>query len=1238
MHLGTSLCTVITLAVSASGECAFKGKCATVSQNPVPCVAENQDRRPQPLDSAAQFKNLQRVCPDFADQNQPLCCDPGSVDSLLTSLNSMDALIGVCPSCYVNMARIFCQMICSPNQNKFMDVTSWSVVNTTEYGNKMLKSINYYLEKEYIDDAFKSCSEVIAPQGGLVISFLCGPFGSACTPTLLLKFMGSSPFPSPFKINFAFTAPAPFVPLALNATKCSEAPFNGRYACACSDCVDTCPAYPPLPVDQEALIMGIDAWYFATIIAFGIVIVIFVSIVIIRYVAKTPSEALLFTRFTNDINTAEFREQPSTERSALTCAFEGLGLVCASYPRLVIALGVAIIVLCSLGNVNFTIITDPVELWSSPSSDARLQKNYYDEHLGPFHRIEQVIIANRGGSMFNYINETRNMQYEFGPVFEKNFFLDVLHLQEDIMAIKGRVNNKFVSLDDICFKPIGTKCAIQSAANWFQNNETHIISPNYLDHIADCINSATLTSNEDDVLHIGCLGDFGGPSLSYVALGGYNGTDALKAHTMILTFLVNNHLGNEKNKNAIAWERAFIDFMKNYSHPNMSVSFMSESSISDELERESVSEIATIVISYIVMFLYVSFALGRYRSWSTVFLNSQIMMGITGVLLVFGSIISSIGIFSLLGVSSTLIIFEVIPFLVLAVGVDNIFILVQTFQRTKRRDGESIEVHVARVLGMVGPSILLASTSECTCFFLSAITDMPAVKKFALYAGVALFIDFLLQITVFVALLTLDAQRQESYRLDILCCIKAKKHLENDEDEDFPESFLYRLIKGYYAPLLNSSVFRNGIFVTFIAWLFLSMAVIHKIDIGLDQEISMPTDSYLQDYFLSLKQYLHVGPPVYFVVKDKYNYSEPKNQNLLGSFNGSSGFSLVNQVRQASRLANETHIAAHSMSWIDDYFGWTTHCCHENQYTHERCFDNKKNCTRCPTDAGRPIPFTRHIEDFLSENPDAQCPKAGHAAYRNAVEVKNSSEGYEIRATSFMTYHTVLKSSVDYIEALQGGRIVSGRIEEKMRKFYVGDPNEVEVFPYSVFYVYYEQYLSVWRNTITTLLLAFCGVFIITLSLMRQRVVPALAICLTNLMIIIDLMGVMYFYSISLNAVSMVNLVMCVGISVEFCAHITKAFYSDTQGTSVERAIVVVSETGSSVLSGITMTKFIGVLVLAWAKSQLFVVFYFRMYLSIVLIGSLHGLVFLPVLLAMFGSSTSKARRITDLSNASQTE
>lgn len=54
--------------------------------------------------------------------------------------------------------------------------------------------------------------------------------------------------------------------------------------------------------------------------------------------------------------------------------------------------------------------------------------------------------------------------------------------------------------------------------------------------------------------------------------------------------------------------------MKNYSNPNLTITFSAERSIEDEINRESNSDISTIVISYAIMFVYISVALGHIRS------------------------------------------------------------------------------------------------------------------------------------------------------------------------------------------------------------------------------------------------------------------------------------------------------------------------------------------------------------------------------------------------------------------------------------------------------------------------------------------------------------------------------------------------------------------------------------------------------------------------------------------------
>lgn len=250
----------------------------------------------------------------------------------------------------------------------------------------------------------------------------------------------------------------------------------------------------------------------------------------------------------------------------------------------------------------------------------------------------------------------------------------------------------------------------------------------------------------------------------------------------------------------------------------------------------------------------------------------------------------------------------------------------------------------------------------------------------------------------------------------------------------------------------------------------------------------------------------------------------------------------------------------------------------------------------------------------MNDNPNENCAKAGHAAYGSAVKLNNvpykKTDELLVKTSHFMAYHTVLTESADFTEALRYAKELSANISEAIGQ---------EVFPYSVFYVYYEQFLTTREHTWKNLLICVTAIFVVTFLLLGFNISSAACVTVTVCMIVVNLIGWMYMWDVSLNAVSLVNLVMSVGISVEFCSHVVRAFATSSKMTRVERAEDALARVGSSILSGITLTKFIGVFVLMFARTQLFVVYYFRMFTGIIVLGATHGIIFLPVLLSYVG-------------------
>ncbi|XP_061959481.1 uncharacterized protein LOC133680508 [Populus nigra] len=1180
---------------------------------------------------------IQSLCPAISGN---VCCTETQFDTLRAQVQQAIPLLVGCPACLRNFLNLFCELSCSPNQSLFINVTSISEVN----GNLTVDGIAYYVTDDFGERLYDSCKDVkFGTMNTRAIDFVGGGANNFKEWFAFIGQKAPPGFPgSPYEIDFKSTIPdsSKMVPMNVSAYSCGDTSLG----CSCGDCplAPACSSSePPSPPKKESCLIRIGPLKvkcldFSVAILYIILVFAFLGWASLTRTrerrAAAGKEPLLSSMDEVEADSTEIQKDGKVPRlinrfqldgvqGHISSFYRNYGKWVARNPTLVLCSSVAVVLVLCIGLICFKVETRPEKLWVGPGSKAAEEKHFFDSHLAPFYRIEQLIL----GTLPDSKNDKRN-----SIVTDENIQL-LFEIQKKVDGIRANYSGSVVSLTDICLKPLGDDCATQSLLQYFKMDPENYDDYGGVEHAEYCFQHYTTADT--------CMSAFKAPLDPSTALGGFSGNNYSEASAFVVTYPVNNAIDEAGNGKAVAWEKAFIRLVEEELLPmvqssNLTLSYSSESSIEEELKRESTADIITIAVSYVVMFAYVSVTLGDASRLSTFFLSSKVLLGLSGVVLVMLSVLGSVGFFSAVGVKSTLIIMEVIPFLVLAVGVDNMCILVHA---VKRQSIElPIEERISNALHEVGPSITLASLSEILAFAVGSFIPMPACRVFSMFAALAVLLDFLLQVTAFVALIAFDCRRAEDNRIDCFPCIKVPSSPggSNEGINQRRPGLLARYMKEVHAPILGLWAVKIVVIAIFVAFALASVALCPRIESGLEQQVVLPRDSYLQGYFNNISEYLRIGPPLYFVVKD-YNYSlESRHTNQLCSISQCDSNSLLNEVSRASLVPESSYIAKPAASWLDDFLVWLSPeafgccrkfmngtycppddqppCCSPDEFS---CgFGGVcKDCTTCfrhldlVNDRPSTVQFREKLPWFLDALPSSDCAKGGHGAYTSSVDL-NGYENGVIRASEFRTYHTPVNKQGDYVNALRAAREFSSRISDSLK---------IEIFPYSVFYIFFEQYLDIWRIALINIAIALGAIFIVCLVVTSSFWCSAI-ILLVLVMIVVDLMGVMAILDIQLNAVSVVNLIMSIGIAVEFCVHIAHAFLV-SHGDRGQRAKEALSTMGASVFSGITLTKLVGVIVLFFARSEVFVVYYFQMYLALVIIGFLHGLVFLPVVLSVFG-------------------
>ena len=924
-----------------AGRCAIRGHCGKQGffGSDLPCPDNGKAAAP----SDAVRQKLVNLC--GSDWNETdVCCEEEQVDALQKNLKLAERIIASCPACKENFFNIFCTFTCSPDQSLFVNVTETGKASS---GKDVVTELDNVWAKEYQSGFYDSCKEVKnGASGGKAMGFIGG---GATNYTQFLKFLGDKKFlGSPFQINFleepryedkeGMEASDPRV-YACNDT-------NPDFRCSCVDCPEVCPTLEPVSVVDYCHVGKLPCLSFAIIIVYSICLLLLV-VAISGHVAyrrhkqwKSERLQLLQDAAPSDdedegemVNNAGVLERPQRNyylNQIFDRAFNRLGGFCARYPGLTIGTNIVIIGLLSLGWLRFEVERDPVRLWVSPNSAAAQEKAFFDQNFGPFYRTEQAFLVNdtsANSSVLSY---------------------DTLEWWFDV---EGRIARMMspengIQLEDVCFKPTGSACVVQSVSGWFGAG----LSDDWKEQIENC------AAHPGDQT---CLPEFMDPLQPGRVLGGYSSIeDVAHAQALITTWVVNNDQpGTEQEVKAGEWERALkhelLILQESAKSRGLRLSFNTEISLEQELNKSTNTDAKIVAISYVVMFIYASLALGSatlslkslLSNPANAFVQSKFTLGVVGIVIVLMSVSGSVGLFSAAGVKVTLIIAEVIPFLVLAVGVDNVFLIVHEFERVNvSHPDEEIDVRIAKALGRMGPSILLSASTETIAFAMGAFVGMPAVKNFAAYAAGAVFINAVLQVTMFVSVLALNQRRVESLRADCFPCVTVRGanstgmpggHFFGSDEE----GWLQRFIRKIYAPRLLDKKVKMLVLTFFVTLFAAGIALVPQVQLGLDQRIAIPEDSYMIQYFNDLYDYFGSGPPVYFVTRNVNVTAREHQRQLCGGFTSCEEYSLAYILEQESKRPNVSYINSATANWFDDFFYWlnpSSDCCKDENG--ETCF------------------------------------------------------------------------------------------------------------------------------------------------------------------------------------------------------------------------------------------------------------------------------------------------------------
>uniref|UniRef100_A0A0N5A2S4 SSD domain-containing protein n=1 Tax=Parastrongyloides trichosuri TaxID=131310 RepID=A0A0N5A2S4_PARTI len=709
-----------------------------------------------------------------------------------------------------------------------------------------------------------------------------------------------------------------------------------------------------------------------------------------------------------------------------------------------------------------------------------------------------------------------------------------------------------------------------------------------------------------------------------------------------------------------AWQRNFTQ--KLYKHPenlkkeNKRVFHpLASTSIADMLEEFSEFKFVIIIIGYVLMVIYAGFA--QY-DWNGHWFSHKSTAAISflGVLIITYSSIAGLGLATYFGIQFNAATTQIVPFLTLGLGVDDMFLLLHNYNNLLKVSNEN---EIGLLMKETGMSIFITSTNNILAFLSGTILPIPALRSFCAQSGILLSFNLITIIFFFPAIITLDLKRRKQGFRDFSIffpCLKedAEQNVKRDREtfekqtnhksdthvslnHDAPIYTLVGLLEKVYLPFLQTTIAKVIIVSMTVAMLSLGVYGLACSTLGLELSDVLPEHTAPAQFLKAREQYFSFypmfvvlkGPNIDFpnqqakiealrqdiaksdfVIKQDGKPSEPYWMSMMQTWlhtlqkqldeaikNGLIDMD-TGVIKKGAKLDNDVHVARKMVCSYGTKFNCT------GRIGSVRLIDESNIIN--PEGFYNYLTAWYHADNMMYYVSQAAFfpPPVGWNFMDRRDKVIPPAKPLAYSQIPF--YMTGLIDTPPIVKMIKEIRGICDNYTDQ------GLPN----FPSGIAFTFWEQYLHLrWHLFLAICTIAGCVFCVVSVIIFNPW--AATMVMLIVVSMCIELAGFMGIFGIKLNPVSAVTLITAVGIGVEFTAHVVLAFLTSL-GTRNERMASCMRHMFIPVMHG-ALSTLLGIVMLAFSEFEFVVKYFFIVLTALILIGIFNGLAMLPVMLYYIG-------------------